>query len=87
MDTEVWAKIPNWFCEEPDITKKGFVYRKLLKGVNGIPQGPMLFYRKLRDLLRSRGVDLEQAKCEYTLYFCNTRKMFLLVWVDDLFLF
>ena len=85
MDTEVWARIPNWFTTEPEVTAKGYIYRRVLKGVNGIPQGPRLFYRKLRAILQA--AKMEQAKCEYTLYYDNSRKLYLLIWVDDLFLF
>ena len=63
----------------------GYTIRKLLKGVPGIPQGPRLFHKKSHGIYT--GFGLEQCKSEYCLYYCKKRRLFLIVWVDDLFVF
>ena len=85
MDTDVWVSVPNWFKVGASGKETGYTIRKLLKGVPGIPQGPRLFHKKSHAIYTSLG--LQQCKSEHCLYFCQKRKIYLLVWVDDLFLF
>ena len=81
MDAKVYARVPNWFSNNPDAT--GFTIRQILKAVNGVPQGPRLWYRKSAKIFAELG--LKQCKCEYALF--HNDYAYLLVWVDDYFLF
>lgn len=87
MDTELYAKVPNWFRLDPDL-KSGtsFTYHRVLKAIPGCPQGPRLFHKKSHHVYTKK-MGLVQSKQEYTLYYDLERKLFLLVWVDDTFLF
>jgi hypothetical protein len=85
MDTEVYVRVPNWFCENATGNEKGFSIRRLLKAVPGIPQGPRLWHQLSKSVFRD--LNLVQCKSEWCLYYCHKRKLYLLVWVDDLFLF
>jgi hypothetical protein len=85
VDSEMYVAVPNWFCKDATGSETGFTIRRLLKGVPGIPQGSLLFYKKIRGICTALG--LLQCKSEYCLYFCTTRQLFVVVWVDDIFLF
>ena len=86
MDTELYTKVPNWFRLDPDPTDTGFTYHRVLKAIPGCPQGPRLFHKKSHSVYTKK-MKLIQSKQEYTLYFDKERQLFLLVWVDDTFLF
>jgi hypothetical protein len=85
MDTLVHAAVPNWFRCDATGQETGYTIRQLLKGVPGIPQGSRLFHKKSHGIYTSLG--LQQCKSEFCLYYCLKRKLFLIVWVDDIFLF
>jgi hypothetical protein len=85
MDALVYVLVPNWFCSNPAGAETGYSIRRLLKGVPGIPQGPRLFHKKSHSIFTSFG--LTQCKSEFCLYYCKDRHLYLLVWVDDIFLF
>ena len=85
MDTLVYVIIYNWFKCNATGKETGFTIRKLLKGVPGIPQGSRLFHKKVHAIFTSLG--LVQCKSEFCLYFCLKRKLYLIIWVDDIFLF
>ena len=85
MDTVLYALVPNWFCKDPKAAPPGFTVRRVLKSIPGIPQGPRLFNKKSHRALTELG--LKQSKSEFCLYFCNDRKLYLVLWVDDIFLF
>lgn len=85
MDTEVYIMVPSWFTDNPDPAATGYTLHRLLKGIPGIPQGPRLFHNKSKAIYTANG--LQQCKSDHALYYCGTRKLFLVVWVDDLFLF
>jgi hypothetical protein len=85
MDSELYAAVPNWFRKDATGTETGFTIRRVLKGVPGIRQGSFLFYKKIRGIFTAEG--LLQCKSEYCLYYCLTRQIFIIVWVDDLFVF
>ena len=85
MDTDVYILVPNWFCNEATGKELGYTIRKLIKGVPGIPQGPRLWHKKSNAIYLAGG--LRQHRCEFCLYFCLKRRLILIVWVDDLFLF
>jgi hypothetical protein len=85
MDSEVYVSVPRWFSLIVANHKKtGFSFHRLLKGVPGIPQGPRLFNKKSHVIYTQQG--LTQSKSDFSLYYCNTRMLYLVVWVDDLFL-
>jgi hypothetical protein len=78
--------VPNWFCADPDgEPKTGYTIRKALKAIPGIPQGPRLWSKKARHVFLGGG--LQASKAEYCLYYCHKRHIWLIVWVDDLFVF
>ena len=54
MDAKVYARVPNWFSNNPDST--GFTIRQILKAVNGVPQGPRLWYRKSAKIFAELGL-------------------------------
>jgi hypothetical protein len=85
MDTEIYVKVPNWFKVDATGTEPGYTVRRLLKAIPGIPQGPRLFYKKTNPIFR--GLELLQCTSEYCLYYCPVRKIYLVIWVDDLFTF
>jgi hypothetical protein len=85
VDSEVFVAVPNWFCKDATGAETGFTIRRLLKGVPGIPQGSLLFYKKIRGIFTK--LELRQCKSEYCLYYCPTRQLYVVVWVDDLFMF
>jgi hypothetical protein len=85
MDAEVIVAVPNHFREDATGAETGYTLRKLLKAVPGIPQGPRLWHKKSHSVYTA--ANLTQCKSEYCLYYCSKRMLFLVVWVDDLFLF
>jgi hypothetical protein len=85
VDSEVFVAVPNWFCKDATGAETGFTIRRLLKGVPGIPQASLLFYKKIRGIFTKLG--LRQCKSEYCLYYCPTRQLYVVVWVDDIFMF
>ena len=85
MDTDVYIVVPNWFCSDATGKELGYTIRKLLKGVPGIPQGPRLWHKKSNAIYLAGG--LRQHRSEFCLYYCLKRRLILIVWVDDLFLF
>ena len=85
MDTDLYMAVPNWFCEHPTGAETGFTIRKALKAIPGVPQGPRLWNKTCKAIFEED--DLRQSKAESCLYFCIKRHIYLIVWVDDLFLF
>ena len=85
MDTEMYIKVPRWFCGSPSPTQVGHDVRRVLKAIPGCPQGPRLFNRKTHSTHLKLG--LVQCKTEFALYKCEARKLYLVTWVDDYFLF
>jgi len=82
---KIYVLVQNWFCKNATGKETGFSIRQLLKGVPGIPQGSLLFYKKIRGIFTKQG--LHQCKSEYCLYYCTTRQLYVVVWVDDIFMF
>jgi hypothetical protein len=85
MDTDLYMAVPNWFCEHPTGEETGFSIRKAHKAIPGVPQGPRLWNKTSKAIFEEG--DLRQSKAESCLYFCIKRHIYLIVWVDDLFLF
>ena len=85
MDTDVKVTVPNYFRKGATGREVGFTIRQLLKGVPGIPQGPRLWHKKSNGIFLKAG--LVQHRAEFCLYYCRKRQLYLIVWVDDLFLF
>jgi len=101
MDCDLWAAVPNWFdvdsseFEREDMSEdevalrlkklSGYTIRKVQKGVPGIPQGPRLFHKKTSAIFSK--LKLIQCKSEFCLYYCQERHLYLVIWVDDIFLF
>ena len=85
MDTTVFVAVANWFKIGADGSETGYTIRQLMKGVPGIPQGSKLFYKMVLSIFTKLG--LTQCKSEFCLYYCVKRKLYLIVWVDDIFLF
>ena len=88
MDCEVYCTLPHGFNAEGGEKDKSDrrVYR-LLKGVPGIPQGSYLFQKKVLSVVQAAGAtQLPDDASVYKLE-SPTGTVFLLVWVDDLFMF
>ena len=85
MDTEVYVAVPNWFRLDATGSELGYTVRRLLKGIPGIPQGPRLWHKKSNAIYLDAG--LKQHRSEFCVYYCLKRRLTLIVWVDDLFLF
>jgi hypothetical protein len=85
MDAEVYVAVPNWFCKDPTGKETGYTIRRMLKGVPGIPQGPRLFHKKSHGIYTKAG--LTQCKSEFCLYYNAEKHIYLIVWVDDIFVF
>ena len=85
VEATIFVSVPNWFRKGATGKETGFTIRQLLKGVPGIPQGSLLFYKKIRAIYTKLG--LRQCKSEYCLYYCPTRQLYVVVWVDDIFMF
>ena len=85
IDTDIWVRVPKYFNAKPTAADVGYDYRRVLKGIPGIPQGPRLFYRHISPVLIAQG--LQQCKAEHTLFFNSEKQLYVVVWVDDLFFF
>ena len=85
IDTDIWVRVPKYFNAKPTAADTGYDYRRVLKGIPGIPQGPRLFYRHISPVLITQG--LQQCKAEHTLFFNSEKQLYVVVWVDDLFFF
>ncbi len=85
MDTDLYMAVPNWFCKQPNGSEAGFTIRKALKAIPGVPQGPRLWGKTSKAIFEE--ADLRHSKAESCLYFCSKRIIFVIVWVDDIFLF
>ena len=58
----------------------------MLKSIPGIPQGPRIFNQECHNIF-TKILNLVRCKSEPCLYLCTKRKLYLLIWVDDIFLF
>ena len=85
MDTDLYMAVPNWFCKQPNGSEVGFTIRKALKAIPGVPQGPRLWGKTSKAIFEE--ADLRHSKAESCLYFCSKRSIYIIVWVDDIFLF
>ena len=87
MDAVVYVAVPNWFMVGANGSETGYTIRQLRKGVPGIPQGSRLFHKKSHKIYTGPEIHLIQCKSEFCLYFCAKRCIYLIVWVDDIFIF
>ena len=85
MDTYVVVAVPNYLKSGATGRETGYTLHVLQKGVPGIPQGPKLWNKKSHKIYHAQ--QLIRSHSDYCLYFCHKRNLFLVVWVDDLFLF
>jgi len=90
MDAEVYVTMPRGFMDHSDSKGVGGeqcakTYRRMLKGIPGIPQGSYLFNRKVHKIFIDGG--LQRAPDDHALYYDSVNKIYMVVWVDDLFLF
>jgi hypothetical protein len=87
----VFLKVPNYFteaaCKPGAPIPSGYTIREACAGIPGMPQCPRLWYQRVNKVLTSNEVGLSPCPGEPSLYICLERQLFLLVWVDDLFLF
>ena len=89
IDTTIYIILPAGFSDEPGLAlhpqqqKDGV--NLALKGVPGIPQGPHLWSRKSHLDFTAGG--LERCHSDYSLYRMPGTMLFMIVWVDDFFLF
>jgi hypothetical protein len=88
LDTKIYMLVPNYFDNEPfgpDGLKEGFTIREAYKAIPGIPQGPRLWHKKCKAVFS--GLKLVQSKAEYCIFFDAVNHIYIVVWVDDLFMF
>ena len=85
MDTVVYVAVPRIFNKNPSADQTGYTYHRLLKAIPGIPQGPRLFNQKSHGIYTKNG--LTRCTVEHCFYYCKERLLYLVVWVDDIFLF
>ena len=86
MDAEVYVRVPSYFTDNPDPDKPvHHTIHRLLMAIPGCPQGPRLWNKKLHKELTA--LHLVQCKHEFPLYATTDKKIFILVWVDDIFMF
>jgi len=85
MDTDLFMAVPNWFCKNPNGGETGYTIRKALKAIPGVPQGPRLWGKTSKAIFEE--ADLQHSKAESCLYFCSKRNVYIIIWVDDIFLF
>jgi hypothetical protein len=92
IDTEIYVTptdMMRHFCPElRELERKygkGKVAARVLKGLPGIPQGSRLWNQLMHKLLTS--LKFVRSKVDYGLYYLPGFTIFLLIWVDDLFLF
>jgi transposase InsO family protein len=64
---------------------RGKVAAKVLKGMPGIPQGSRLWNLHMHKILTS--LKFSRSQVDYGLYYIHGHQIFLLLWVDDIFLF
>jgi hypothetical protein len=84
MDTEVYVTLPDGFNTDPSLKqpKRAKTTHRLLKGVPGIPQGSRLFNDKLHKVLTT--LTFVRMPGDYCVYRVPDKRIFLVVWVDDL---
>ena len=85
MDTDLFMAVPNWFCKNPNGGETGYTIRKALKAIPGVPQGPRLWGKTSKAIFEE--AYLQHSKAESCLYFCSKRNVYIIIWVDDIFLF
>jgi hypothetical protein len=85
IDTKIIIAVPNYFKLNATADMTGYTYRYALKAMNGIPQGPRLFTNKSSGVFKKSG--LQQCRSEPCLFFSLKHSLYLIVWVDDIFLF
>ncbi len=84
----VYILVPNYFCleacEPGAAIKPGYSVRQALAGIPGMPQCPRLWYKRSRGVILKNG--LQGRSDQPSLYICKQRRLFLIAWVDDIFL-
>lgn len=85
IDSYIIVAVPNWFCEGATGAETGYTLRQVLKSVPGVPQGPRLWHNECKGIFAE--LKMRQCRSEFCLYYCETRKLYLVMWVDDIFLF
>ena len=87
MDHKVYARVPDWFDEATTLENIPTTtsIREVLKGIPGMPQCSRLFNNKAKATFKALG--LSQSKADPALFFNTQLSIYLVAWVDDLFLF
>ena len=88
MDVELYVSVPSYFTDKPNKEKPVKITRslhRLNKNVPGSPQGPRLWHKRANKIIAKYG--MIQCMSEFCLYYCNTRKLYVVIWVDDIFMF
>ena len=92
IDTEIYVTPTDLMRHfSPELRKleqkhgRGKVAARVLKGLPGIPQGSRLWNQLMHKHLTSKG--FVRSKVDFGLYYLPGKKVYLLLWVDDIFLF
>lgn len=73
------------YMVQPEMYAKGKQVCHLLKSIYGLKQASRLWNIKLCKVLKELGI--EQSKTDPCIYYDNTKKIYIAVWVDDLIIF
>ena len=94
IDTEIYVTPTPmmWHFDKQlqELEKKhgvGKVAAKVLKGMPGIPQGSRLWNLHMHKILTSQNCKLTRSQIDYGLYILPGFILYILVWVDDIFMF
>ena len=87
MDAEIYAWLPAGFNDNPstEVQKIPRTAVQVRKALYGGPQCPRLYYQRSDGVITKAG--LQRSGVDHSLYYDLSRKIFLVVWVDDLFYF
>ena len=94
IDTEIYVTptpmMRHFDKQLQELEKKhgvGKVAAKVLKGMPGIPQGSRLWNLHMHKILTSQNCKLTRSQIDYGLYILPGFSLYILVWVDDIFMF
>ena len=92
VDAELYVTVPPGMHDDPSTKIRPGIddrntktCRQLLHGVNGIPQGTYLWTKKTK--ITCEKVGLKRCESDFSFYYDVDSSIYLLLWVDDIFLF
>ena len=87
VDHPIFVQIPDFYLNPvADYNPKKFTFHLMKKAIPGIPQAPRLFASKVKSIVSGKAGLLQCPHCP-SLFVCTTRRLYLVHWVDDFYLF